>query len=179
VVCNHFRFPTDVHDRHWTAVGPNSTFLQNNTTPIQVLSTTHKINLTDYGTLVPEVVLQTAVTAHGNITIQGLNINSPDSFLVLHFAELDNHTSHVSRKFMVHVPSVDTDVYVNPWNYSLQAFKQMYWYFWDVSFTSDSDNIIFYPRPRSRLGPLLNALELYAIIDIAAYTTYAQDGEFL
>ncbi|KAG0588640.1 hypothetical protein KC19_2G258400 [Ceratodon purpureus] len=171
------RFPTDVHDRYWNPIGPNSTQLRNNTTPIQILSTTTKLDLSDYGTIVPEVVLQTAVTAQGNMTIQLTNYESPYSYLILHFAELDNHTSNVSRKFMVEVPDVSTDSYVNPWNYSLEPFKPMFWYFWGVSLTSDSDKITFYPRPRSRLGPLLNAMEIYTVVDIAAYTTSAQDAQ--
>ena len=151
---HHFRFPTDVHDRYWSAVGPNSTYLQNNTTPIETLSTTHPIDLSAYGDLVPEVVLQTAVTAHGNISIQGLNTGSANSYLVLHFVELNNHTTNVSRKFEVEVPNISPDAYVNPYNFSLEAFKPMYWCFLGVPFNSRSDAIIFYPHAQVTAGSL-------------------------
>lgn len=170
------RFPTDYNDRYWSPIGPNTTSLRNSTAPLQVISTTHKINLTLYRNLVPEIVLQTALTVQGNLTITNL-VYSPVSHLIFHFAELDNHTSPVSRKYMVKVPAVTPDSYVNPFNFSREHYKPYYWYFTGVPLNGIDDQITFYPKPRSRLGPLVNAMELFTVLDVAAYTTFDQDGE--
>lgn len=171
------RFPTDYNDRYWSAIGPKSASLSNSTAPVTVLSTTHSINLTTYKNLVPEVVLQTAVTVqNGNLSIS-IPVYSPVSHLILHFAELDNTTTSVSREYMVKVPSVTQDSYVNPFNFTHQHYKPYYWYFWNVQWTSLSDLITFYPINNSRLGPLVNAMELFTILDVAASTTLDQDGK--
>jgi hypothetical protein len=172
---NTTRFPQDYNDRIWSAVGPNTTFFTNSTAPVQILNTTHKMNLTLYRDLVPENVLQTAVTVqNGNLTIN-LAVFSPVTHMILHFAELDNHTSNVSRKFLVHVPEIDDDSYVNARNFSGEPYKPFYWYFWNLAFTDPNTPITFYSRPRSRLGPLINALELFTIYDTTSSTTLDQD----
>lgn len=172
------RFPQDYNDRIWFPIGPNSTvYLGKSTAPVQALNTTHKMNMTLYRNLVPENVLQTAVTVqNGNLTVT-LPVYSPVSHMLLHFAELDNHTSNVSRKFLVEVPGVEDDSYVNARNYSGEPYKPFYWYFWDLAFTAPSNPITFYSKARSRLGPLLNALEFFTIYDITSSTTLDQDGE--
>ncbi|KAH8932704.1 hypothetical protein BDL97_19G087800 [Sphagnum fallax] len=56
------RYPDDIYDRYWYPEGSNSTFLESTTPPPQILTTNHNIDNNIFPVVIPEAVIDTALT---------------------------------------------------------------------------------------------------------------------
>lgn len=170
----------DTYDRWWSNEGLNTSYLLC-TAPVQKWTTNQTINLWSYAAhkLVPEGLFQTALTTNGNMTIRFLNDGPADilAYMVLYFAELDTTlTSIGSREFYVHVPGyVDNDVNIYILAGGLFSATNITWAGFGFPVSS---TINLYPSLTSLVGPLVSAMELYAITAPASVKTLDRDGEF-
>ena len=173
------RYPDDGYDRYWFPKRVNNSFV-NGTTTLTNLSTTSLVNT--YGTAgsIPSSVIQTclAMSTPGNMTFYfPLQHDIPYAYLEFYWVELDPNVNATSRQFMVHVPQFASDLPVNVYNltgglYSLR--EEAWWYF---HLTPQTSKFVQYSTPTSVYGPILNALELFAITDVISSTTTIIDGE--
>ncbi|KAH9532379.1 hypothetical protein CY35_19G090200 [Sphagnum magellanicum] len=60
------RYPDDIYDRYWYPEGSNSTFLESTTPPPQILTTNHNIQNNVSPVVIPEAVIDTALTTTGD-----------------------------------------------------------------------------------------------------------------
>ena len=184
------RYPTDPYDRYWYPEGVGSSYLNTTTSPLKELTSTHSISNpysfsgSDYPA--PIAVLQTAVaTVSGTLSIHylppGTNQTVKLPFSILHFVELDPNANLTSREFDIQIPSW-VSTYENTYNitpdhpsafeYDVKTFQET-----DYSMgpTSTFDLI---PTATSIWGPILNALEVFAVSDPATSKTVERDCEF-
>ncbi|CAN6217401.1 unnamed protein product [Urochloa humidicola] len=156
------RHPDDPHDRTWSAMTSKS--------PQWLNLSTQDVIQPDSSFEVPSAILQTAVTpasSNASLTVvvpENKGYSSTDQYMVfLHFADFQNTKT---RQF---------DIYVNnqqPWlsptkSYSLQYDAAICVYSSQTYSSSDGKhNITLVPTATSELPPMLNALEIYTLIDL-------------
>ena len=184
------RYPTDPYDRYWYPEGVDSSYLNTTTSPLKELNSTHSID-TPYsysGSYYPApiAVLQTAVaTVSGTLSTHYLppDINQTVTlpFPILHFVELDPNANLTSREFEIQIPPW-VSTYENTYNITPDhpsAFEYDFWTFHETDYsvgpTSTFDLI---PTATSVWGPILNALEVFAVSDPATSKTVERDCEF-
>lgn len=168
----------DAYDRWWSNEGLNTSYLLC-TAPLQKLTANQTINLWSYPAHTPAGLFQTAFTTNGNMTIRFLNDGPNDilAYMVLYFAELDPTLTNIgSRGFYVHVPGY-LDFYVDIYILAGGLFSATNSTWTGFGFPVSS-TINLYPSLTSQLGPLVNALEFYAITAPTAVKTLDRDGEF-
>ncbi len=170
------RYPYDVYDRHWVTdipqVNPISSFAINTTTPVVVF---------DCCDMVPELVMQSAESWPGG---QGLNLTLPysdDNYYVgLHFAEIDPLAHNETRVFDMVMNQGPSEVsYLNISIVSMAGgmYTALEVSVTNVTFNSGSGSIKLIPHADSQLGPILNALELFALTPPAPNLTFVSDGK--
>lgn len=169
----------DTYDRWWSNEGLNTSYLLC-TAPLQKLTANQTINLGSYAAYTPEGLFQTALTTNGNMTIRFLNDGPNDilAYMVLYFAELDPTLTNVgSRGFYVHLPNYYADYYIDIYSLAGGLFSATNETWAGFGFLVSS-TINLYPSLTSQLGPLINAMEFYAITAPTAIKTLDRDGEF-
>ena len=187
------RYPTDPYDRYWYPEGVGSSYLNTTTSPLKELNSTHSIhNSYSYsGSYYPApiAVLQTAVaTVSGTLSAHYL---SPDinqtvvnPFPILHFVELDPNANMTSREFNMNMSSnvYSYFQYENTYNITADhpsAFEyDFWWYTMPDSFIGPTSTFDLVPTATSVWGPILNALEVFAVSDPATSKTVERDCEF-
>ena len=138
----------------------------------------------------PQVVLQTAVaTEHGTFTCNFLSplkdatVTIP--FPILHFAELDPAANYTSRVLVIQIWQYSPANWPteNTFNVTPTSPGPYHWDYWWFGAQTDSalgPNTVFNmePAPVSAWGPILNALEVFAVsTDPAVAKTVDRDGE--
>ena len=176
IVC---RYPDDKFDRYWFPKHVDNTYV-NGTTILTNLSTTTVVNTVNTNTSVPSSVMQTclAMSKPGNMTFYfPLQQDSTYAYLEFYWAELDPNVNVTSRQFKVHVPGFALDSSLNVYNESqgLYSFLEEAW--WYFTLTPQTSKFVQYSTPTSVYGPILNAVELFAITDVISSTTTVIDGE--
>lgn len=190
------RFPTDPYDRYWYPEGTDSAYLNKTTAPLKRLSTTTAIGDSQYLLYersivpVPQAVLQTAVaTEHGTFVCNYLSPLKDETvalpFPILHFAELDPAANVTSRVFAIQIWPWYNPPYwpvENTFNITLtkpQGFQWDFWWFEPFASSAAGPTTVFTMEPTSvsAWGPILNALEVFAISDPAVAKTVDRDGE--
>ena len=164
-------------DRYWFPKHVTNPYV-NGTTILTNLSTTVVYNFYSNES-VPSSVLQTclAMPTPGNMTIYfPLRQDIPHAYLEFYYAELDPNVIVTSRQFMVHVPGFPTDKALNIYNLT-GLFELYYHYWWGFTLTPQMSKIVQYSTPTSVYGPILNAVELFAITDVISSTTNIIAGE--
>ena len=173
------RYPDDKFDRYWVPKHVTNTYV-NGTTILTNLSTTTGVPTSGTNESVPSSVMQTclAMSTPGNMTFYfPLQQDSTDAFLGFYWAELDPNANITSRQFKVHVPGFAQDSPINVYNESqglYSLFEESWWLF---TITPQTSIFVQYSTPTSVYGPILNALELFAITDVISSTTTLIDGE--
>ncbi|KAH8932703.1 hypothetical protein BDL97_19G087800 [Sphagnum fallax] len=157
------RYPDDIYDRYWYPEGSNSTFLESTTPPPQILTTNHNIDNNIFPVVIPEAVIDTALTTTGdNITIIFPDDYTYNAFIIFYYAELDPTANATSRQFYLQVPLWDTEV-INPIVNASQFTVNYEWYN-DLSYVAGWDIVLYQDQTiYSPLGPLVNALEVLEI----------------
>lgn len=136
---------------------------------------------------IPTVMLQSALTTSGNMTIQGM-FGTPDPFIsspltnwifayiVFYFAELDPNANASSQEFYIQMPYFP-DQYINPWNdtNANQPFVASRLIYSPFAFQSWVP-ISLYRGQNSTLGPSLNALEFLELTWSSNLKTIDRDG---
>ncbi|CAK9212176.1 unnamed protein product [Sphagnum troendelagicum] len=155
------RHPDDEFDRYWFPIqGSNSTFIQS-TSPLQSVVASKSIEgLWDEP---PEIVMDTALTSTGNITITFPDDYSYNWILSFYTAEFDSTANASSRNFYLQIPE-ETDL-LNPYsNSSDTAFSALVDVLMNDSYTPGTD-IVLYPDQTvsSPLGPIASALEVWEL----------------
>jgi hypothetical protein len=171
--------------------------LKNTTSRLKKLSTTKPIgDIYDMCNRsifpAPQAVLQTAVaTDSGTFTCNFLSPSTNETvalpFPILHFAELDPAAKVTSRVFVIQIwpcacasRSWPTE---NPFNITPSSPQGYLWdYQWfdpnpDTPVLGPTTVFNMVPTPVSTWGPILNALEVFAILDPAVAKTVDRDGE--
>ncbi len=175
------RYPDDIYDRYWYPEGSNSTFLNSTTPPPQILTTNHTIDQSKISLVIPEAVIDTALTTTGgNITII---FPFPEDYIydpvvIFYYAELDATANATSRQFYLQAPQFPTTL-INPFVNASQ-FSVNEWYFNDFFYLGWE--IVLYQTQtiHSPLGPLVNALEVLEISEnLMNILTNQEDGELL
>lgn len=182
-----YRLPIDPYNRLWSAEGLSTTYLSA-TSPLVLLDATQTVvnNLSDI--TIPTVMLQTALTTSGNMTIQGM-FGTPDPFIsspltnwifayiVFYFAELDSNATATSREFYIQLPYL-SDQYINPLNdtNTSQPFVASR----SIQYTDFPSwwPIPLYRGQNSTLGPSLNALEFLEVTWTSNLKTIDRDGTY-
>jgi hypothetical protein len=172
------RHPDDEFDRYWFPIqGSNSTFIQS-TSPLQTLVASKIVNIEGWWDQPPQIVMDTALTSTGNITITFPDDYSYNCILSFYYAELNSTANASSRNFYLQIP--EEAILLNPYsNASDNAFRINIESFIDLSYTPGTD-IVLYPDQTvsSPLGPIANALEIWELsTNPMATTTNYQDGE--
>lgn len=172
------RYPDDGFDRYWFAQHVDNMFV-NGTRILTNLSTTTVVNTYGTNQSIPSSVMQTclAMSKPGNMTFYfPLQQDNTYAYLGFYYAELDPNVNVTSRQFKVHVPDA-SEVLVNVYNESqalYSFFGEAWWYF---TLTPQTSKFVQYSTPTSVYGPILNAVELFAITDVISSTTTVIDGE--
>jgi len=174
------RYPDDIYDRYWYPEGSNSTFLESTTPPPQILTTNHNIQNNISPFVIPEAVIDTALTTTGgNITITFPNCTY-HSVGMFYYAELDATANATSRQFYLEVTDFSALV-INP-IVDASQFSVNYtgWYnpYGDVH---GLDILLYQDQTiNSPLGPLVNALEVLELSEnLMTIHTNHEDGELL
>ena len=175
------RYPDDGYDRYWFPEHVNNAFV-NGTTPLTNLSTTSLVSTSGTTGSIPSSVLQTclAMSTPGNMTFYfPLQQNSTYAYWEIYWAELDPNATVTSRQFTIHVPGFAPDLPVNVYNYTGGLYSVLDVPLWYSNFhlTPQTSKFVQYSTPTSVYGPILNALELFAITDVISSTTTLIDGE--
>ncbi len=176
----YYRYPDDIYDRYWYPEGTNSTFLERTTPPPQILTTNHDVQNNISPVVIPEAVIDTALTTTGgNITIIFPNDFISDAFVIYYYAELDATANATSRQFYLGAPGFRVD-YINPIVNASQFSVNYEWYS-DFSYVAEWDVVLYQNQTiYSPLGPLVNALEFLAISEnLMTILTNHEDGELL
>jgi hypothetical protein len=119
-----------------------------------------------------------AMSTPGNMTFYySLQQGTSLAYLQFYWAELDQNVNVTSRQFEVHVPSFIQDTLVNVYNESQGLYQFFDGAWWDFTLTTQTSQFVQYSTPTSVYGPILNALELFAITDVISSTTTTIDGE--
>ncbi|CAM6038066.1 unnamed protein product [Sphagnum compactum] len=171
------RYPYDMYDRQWQSdipqVNPISSFAINTTTPVDVSNPAH---------MVPELVMQSAESWPGG---QGLNLTLPylasynmDYYVAFYFAEIDPLAQNQTRVFDIVLNQGPSEVsYLNISVVSLAGGMYMATELVGTNVTfNSSGNIQLIPHADSQLGPILNALELFALPPPAPNLTFVSDA---
>ena len=174
------RYPDDKFDRYWFPKHVDNPYV-NGTTIVTNLSTTTIVPTSWSNESVPSSVMQTclAMSTPGNMTFYfPLRQASVKVYLAFYWAELDGNVNVTSRQFMVHVPGFTPDLLFNIYNQGggLYSLDEEAW--WNFTLTPQTSKIVQYSTPTSVYGPILNALELFAITDVISSTTNIIDGEW-
>ncbi|KAH8936918.1 hypothetical protein BDL97_17G111600 [Sphagnum fallax] len=153
------RHPDDESDRYWFPIqGSNSTFIQS-TSPLQTLVASKIVNIEGWWDDPPQIVMDTALTSTGNITITFPDDYSYNCILSFYYAELNSTANASSRNFYLQIP--EEAILLNPYsNASDNAFRINVLSI-DLPYTPGTD-IVLYPDQTvsSPLGPIANALEI-------------------
>ena len=173
------RYPDDKLDRYWFPEHVDNMYV-NGTTILTNLSTTTIVPDYISNEDVPSSVMQTclAMSTPGSMTIYfPLQQDIPHAYLEFYWTELDGNVNVTSRQFMVHVPGYASDSPCNIYNQSggLYSLSDEWWS--NFTLTPQTSKIVQYSTPTSIYGPMLNAVELFAITDIISSTTNIIDGE--
>ncbi len=176
-IFGYCRHPDDESDRYWFPIqGSNSTFIQS-TSPLQTLVASKIVNIEGWWDQPPQIVMDTALTSTGNITITFPDDYSYNCILSFYYAELNSTANASSRNFYLQIP--EEAILLNPYsNASDNAFRINVLSI-DLPYTPGTD-IVLYPDQTvsSPLGPIANALEILELSTnpMATITNY-QDGE--
>jgi len=176
----YYRYPDDIYDRYWYPEGSNSTFLESTTPPPQILTTNHNIQNNVSPVVIPEAVIDTALTTTGgNITIIFPDDYTYNAFVIFYYAELDATANATSRQFYLEVTNFPVIV-INPGDTS-QLFSASYESYGPFDDTFGWDIFLYQDQTiYSPLGPLVNALEVLEISEsVMAMLTNPEDGELL
>ncbi len=174
------RYPDDIYDRYWYPEGSNSTFLESTTPPPQILTTNHNIDNNIFPVVIPEAVIDTALTTTGeNITIIFTDDYTYNAFIVFYYAELDPTANATSRQFYIQVPVYEI-VVINP-IVNASQFSVNYEWYPHIPYVAGWDIVLYQDQTvYSPLGPLVNALEVLEISEnVMTILTNHEDGELL
>ncbi|XP_065864976.1 putative leucine-rich repeat receptor-like protein kinase At2g19210 [Euphorbia lathyris] len=159
------RYPDDVFDRLWT---PDHF---DKWTDISTLETIDATNHNDFQP--PSVVLRTASFPTNASEVMLFFIDTQDTFLqfyvFMHFAEILKLEPNQSRHFNV---SLNGKLYYGPvipdYLYTTSIFSQ-------VPINGGNYTFSLFQIDNSTLPPLLNAIEIYSVVDISQFETYQDD----
>ncbi|XP_031482443.2 probable LRR receptor-like serine/threonine-protein kinase At1g05700 isoform X2 [Nymphaea colorata] len=165
---NWYRFPDDTLDRIWWSPVSNG---------LGSINTTESISPTDDQYVPPSFVMQTAdinLDAKRGIQWSSTTIaQDADLFMCIHFAELKKLEPNETREFDITVDS-------KPWH---GAFSPTYLTATTLCSTSiyrSQNNLVeFNPTERSTLSPIVNAMELYAVLQLSGSATDDADASSL
>jgi len=169
VVAGIHRYPDDPVDHYWFPIKWNSSYVQSTIQPVETLAAKALVNLT----FPPSVVMNTALTTDGNMTIDIPFTQSYGWYMVIFFAELDPNATANSREFYLEVTSF-TALQLN-----LFESKGGVWAI-DYFNSADQFRIDLYKNQSisTPLGPLVNALEVFQVGQRRiALLTNEQDGK--
>ncbi|KAF3787088.1 hypothetical protein EJ110_NYTH24052 [Nymphaea thermarum] len=168
---NWYRFPDDTLDRFW--LSPLSDGLGSiNTTKDLIwspLNISESVSSTDDHYVPPSVVMQTAnINSDPKGRIQWNSTTIPqdaDLFMCIHFAELKKLEPNETREFNI---TLDYKLWHG-------AFRPPYLSATTLCSTSiyrSQNNLVeFNPTERSTLSPIVNAMELYTVLQLSGSTT--------
>ena len=174
------RYPDDALERYWFPEHVTNTYV-NGTTVLTNLSINTVVLTSRANKSIPSSVMQTclAMSTPGSMTISfPLQQDIPQAYLELYWAELDPNVTVTSRQFMVQVPGYPSDLLHNIYYQSGGLNSLLDESMWDFTLTPQTSKIVQYSTPTSVYGPILNALELFAITDVISSTTNIIDGEW-
>jgi len=119
-----------------------------------------------------------AMSTPGNMTFYfPLQQDISYAYLEFYWAELDQNVNVTSRQFKVHVPEFELDSLVNVYNDSQGLYEFLEEGWWRFTLTPQTSVFVQYSTPTSVYGPILNALELFAVTDVISSITTIIDGE--
>lgn len=180
------RYPDDALDRYWVPVDSRSIYVTLNSPPLKNLSAPTLVSRysNEYSNQFPGIVLSTALTT--TTILHNLTISFPNdttSYLAkinIYFAELDLTATNTSgaRHFGVDVPAdqglgdVDLDN-------GTSDGRGLLAYSYTTFLYRPNDVFNLYPIKPTKRAPLVNALEMFQIINDTAAPTDNGEGEKL
>jgi hypothetical protein len=148
------RYPDDPVDHYWFPIKWNSSYVQSTIQPVETLTAKGLVNVT----FPPSVVMNTALTTDGNMTIDIPFTQSYGWYMVIFFAELDPNATANSREFYLEVTSARVLL--------MNLFEFKGWV-WAIEYFNSANqfHIDLYKNQSisTPLGPLVNALEIFQV----------------
>lgn len=147
------RYPDDPVDHYWFPIQWNSSYVQSTIQPVETLTAKRLVNVT----FPPSVVLNTALTTNGNMTIDIPFTHSYGWYMVIFLAELDPNATANSREFYLEVTS--------PPALLLNLFEFGEVWAKDYFLLANQFHIDLYKNESisTPLGPLVNALQVFQV----------------
>ncbi len=171
VITGMCRYPDDPRDNYWDSLQWNSTSILTTRPPMQTLTGPDGLNPQTYA---PTAVLDTALTTNGTMTITFPFTNSYVWDMFLYCVELDPTANATSREFYAMVPGYSPVLLINPFAMEPNHTVVIEYFGgvpWSMTLFQNSST-------STRNGPLVNALEVYEIMqEYANLLTNEQDGE--
>jgi hypothetical protein len=172
VVAIIYRYPGDIVDHYWFPIKSNSSYVQS-TAQVEALTANGIVN----ATFPPEAVMNTALTTNGTMTINIPFTHAYYWFMTFYMAELNPNAGNSSREFYLGVPGYSpTSWLVNPLvdGGGLGGIIE-------IDYDGIVPNYVSLFKNQSistPLGPLVNALEIFEIIqNQSAILTNEQDSK--
>ncbi|KAF3787086.1 Serine/threonine-protein kinase 10 [Nymphaea thermarum] len=174
---NWYRFPDDTLDRFWWSPVSNGLGSINTTQNLTSSFISESVSSTDDQYVPPSVVMQTAdINSDPKVGIQWSSTSIPqdaDLFMCIHCAELKKLEPNETREFNI---TVDSKLWHG-------AFSPLYLSATTLCSTSthrSQNNLVEYnPTERSTLSPIVNAMELYAVLQLSGSATDDADASSL
>ncbi|XP_031483919.1 probable LRR receptor-like serine/threonine-protein kinase PAM74 [Nymphaea colorata] len=157
------RYPDDALDRFW---------FSSKTPTLDSLSTTLSVSSTSSEYAPPSVVMETAAVSSNASSgmISSSNIQQDDYlFMCIHFAELKKLEPNETREFNI---TLDSKLLRNDYRPLYQAATTVCS---DGIYTSQNNVVEYTPTERSTLSPILNAKEVYSVVQLSDSAT--NDGD--
>jgi hypothetical protein len=153
VVAGIHRYPDDPVDHYWFPIKGNSSYIQSTIQPVETLTAKELVNVT----FAPSVVMNTALTTDGNMTIDIPFTHSYGWYMVIFFSELDPSATANSREFYLEVTSARVLL--------LNLFESKGEVWGMDFFTANQSHIDLYKNQSisTPLGPLVNALAVFQL----------------
>jgi hypothetical protein len=148
------RYPDDPVDHYWFPIKWNSSYVQSTIQPVETLTAKGLVNVM----FSPSVVMNTALTTDGNMTIDIPFTHSYGWYMVIFLAELDPNATANSREFYLEVSSARVLLL------NLFESKGEVWAI-DYFNSVNQFHIDLYKNQSisTPLGPLMNALEVFQV----------------
>jgi hypothetical protein len=144
------RYPDDPVDHYWFPIKGNSSYIQSTIQPVETLTAKELVNVT----FAPSVVMNTALTTDGNMTIDIPFTHSYGWYMIIFFSELDPNATANSREFYLEVTSARV-LLLNLFESKGEV----------LGFTANQIHIDLYKNQSisTPLGPLVNALAVFQL----------------
>lgn len=165
----HFRYPYDTFDRIWSSS-------YNNGDDWEPLSTSFPVNSSNNGYQPPSIVMSTAARPRNanyplNISWSPSSDRNAQYHIYMHFAEVEKLQPNQSRQFNITRNGKPFYGLVTP-SYLYTATISS-----SEAFGGGQNNFSILKADNSSLPPILNAFEIYKVIEFLDSDTNQEDGK--